>query len=67
MLLKDKEADSLALLVESLRMPAEKAIPFLEAAVKYANNNLSATEYLSYLYLEVGKPKKCLDLCNDML
>ena len=67
MILKEKEADSLALLVESLRLPAEKAIPMLEAAVKYAGNNLSASEYLSYLYLEVGKPKKCLDLCNNML
>ena len=43
MVLKEKEADSLALLLESLRMPAEKAIPLLEASVKYAENNLSAT------------------------
>lgn len=49
--MKDKEADSLALLVQSLTLQAEKAIPLLEAAIKYASNNLSAAEYLSYLYL----------------
>jgi tetratricopeptide (TPR) repeat protein len=67
LLIKEREADSLALLISSLHLPAEKAIPLLEAAVKYAYNNLSAAEYLSYLYLEVEQPKQCLELCNKIL
>ena len=43
--------------MEALPLAPSKAIPLLENALKLADNNFSAAEYLSYLYLEVGKPK----------
>lgn len=39
----------------------------LKAALKYSPNNLSAAEYLSYLYLESGKAKECLEVCESIL
>lgn len=42
MTITEKEANSLFLLVESLKLSAKKAIPLLEAALKYAPNNFSA-------------------------
>ena len=39
----------------------------LKASLKYSPNNLSAAEYLSYLYLEGGKAKDCLEVCESIL
>ena len=57
----------MALLLKSLKLGAEEAIVYLETALKYADNHLSAAEYLSYLYLELNRPKDCLNLCNRFL
>ncbi len=65
--IKDDESNSLLLLIESLKLSAEKAIPMLEKAMLYAPNNLSAAEYLSYLYLDTDRPIDCLKVCNKMI
>lgn len=65
--LSERQENSLALLIKSINLKSEEAIPLLEASLKYAEDNLSATEYLSYLYLEVNRPKDCLDVCNKIL
>ena len=39
----------------------------MEAAIRTAENNLSAGEYLSYLYLEEGRPRDCIKVCDEML
>ena len=48
-------------------MPVIEAIPLVEAALTLAENNLSAADYLSFLYLAVGRAKDCLVLCNKTL
>lgn len=53
--------------MKSLQLRGEEAIIYLEAALKYANNNLSAAEYLTFLYLEVGRARDCLHLSNSIL
>lgn len=65
--LDDKKEKSLALLIKSLNLRVEEAIPYLEKSLFYADDNLSAAEYLSYLYLEIDRPKDCLTICNQML
>jgi hypothetical protein len=65
--IKENEEKSLALLLKSLALGAEEAITYLESALKYADNNLSAAEYLTYIYLELNRPKDCLVLCNKFL
>jgi len=54
-------------LLKSLALKAEEAVTYLESAMKYADNNLSAAEYLSYIYLELNRPKDSLNLCNKIL
>jgi hypothetical protein len=63
----EQETNSIFLLAESLKLSAKKAIPLLEAALKYAPHNFSAAEYLSFLFLEQNKPKECLKVCNETL
>lgn len=65
--LKENEEKSLALLIKSLHLKAEEAVTYLESAFRYADNNLSVAEYLSYIYLELNRPKQCLEICNRML
>lgn len=55
------------LLTASLSLETFSAIPLLEKALESCHNNLSAGEYLSYLYLEAGKYKNCLDVCRYFL
>lgn len=54
-------------MLKSLTLNAEEATRYLESSLHEAENNLSAAEYLSYLYLEQDKPQNCLHLCNKML
>ena len=49
--LEKMEKNSLLLFSEALKSDTEKAIELLRGALKYSPNNLSAAEYLSYLYL----------------
>ena len=65
--LKENEEKSLALLLKALKLKAEEAIVYLEKALSFADSNLSAAEYLSFLYLELDRPTDCLKLCNKML
>ena len=65
--LTDSEEKSLALLLKSLAYNASEAVTYLESSMTQSENNLSAAEYLSYLYLELGRPMDCLRLCNKML
>lgn len=50
--LEKNEKNSLLLFCEALKSDSDKAIELLKAALKYSPNNLSAAEYLSYLYLD---------------
>lgn len=59
-MLELNEKNSLLLFSEALKSDTERAIILLKASLKYSPNNLSASEYLSYLYLEINKPKECL-------
>lgn len=54
--LKENEEKSLALLLKSIHLKAEEAVVYLEKAILCADNNLSAAEYLSFLYLELDRP-----------
>lgn len=55
--LSDPESKSIALLIKSLSAKADEAIVYLESALQYSEDNISAAEYLSYLYLELERPK----------
>ena len=61
------EKYSLLLFSEALKCESQKAIELLKASLKYSPNNLSAAEYLSYLYLEGGRAKECLEVCESIL
>lgn len=50
--LEKNDKNSLLLFCEALKSDSDKAIELLKAALKYSPNNLSAAEYLSYLYLD---------------
>lgn len=49
--LTEKQEKSIALLVKSISLKAEEAVPLLERSLDFAEDNLSAAEYLSFLYL----------------
>jgi hypothetical protein len=49
--LESSETNSLCLFGEALKSSSEKAIELLKAALRQSPENLSAAEYLSYLYL----------------
>ena len=65
--LESMQTNSLLLFSQALKSDTQRAIQMLRGSLKYSPNNLSAAEYLSYLYLQTGRAKECLEVCDNIM
>jgi tetratricopeptide (TPR) repeat protein len=64
----EKEIEMAAIFISGIDQPSiENKICFLEKYLAKYESNLTAVEYLSFLYLQQGKPKECHSLCSSYL
>lgn len=57
-----------AIFIAGINQPSiENKVCFLEKYLAKYDSNLTAVEYLSFLYLQQGKPKECHSLCWSYL